>query len=133
MAMVWRVAAVGMAAVIAAWFALGIHQAVDTSQATALITGPSPLSAARAAHARALLSSAATLNPDQTVNVLRGELAMAQNQNAAAQQILVGVTRSEPQNLDAWIQLAYAAARNRDRRLLVLTGRRISGLYPKLH
>jgi predicted Zn-dependent protease len=133
MATGWRVTLVAVALVVAAWFALGVRQAVNTTRATALITGPGQLTPARGHDARSLLDSAATLNPDRTVNLLRGELALAQNHNASAQRILLALTHSEPQNLDAWVQLAYAAARNHDRALLVLTGRKISALYPKLH
>lgn len=133
MATVWRVVLVAVAVVVAAWFALGIRQAVNTARATALITGQSRLTAAQARHARSLLDSASTLNPDRTVNLLRGELALAENHNASAQRILLALVHSEPKNLDAWVRLAYAAARNHDRALLVLTARRLTALYPKLH
>lgn len=133
MARVWRVVLVAVAVVVAAWFALGVRQAVNTTRATALIAGQGRLTPAQARHARSLLNSAATLNPDRTVSLLRGELALAENHNASAQRILLALVHSEPQNLDAWVQLAYAAARNHDRALLVLTAHKVTALYPRLH
>jgi predicted Zn-dependent protease len=121
-----------VAVLAAAWFALGVRQSTDTSEASALITGPSPLSAGQANRARSLLSSASTLNPDKTVAILRGQLAIDQHQNADAVQTLEAVTRDEPDNLSAWIQLAYAAGRAGNRGELTQAGRRISYLFPKL-
>lgn len=132
MTVIARVLVLVVAVAAAAWFALGIRQSTDTARATALITGPAPLSAADARRASTLLSDAATLNPDQTVGILRGQLALDLRHNAAAVRILLGVTRREPDNLAAWIQLAYAAGRAGDRSILVLTGREISRLFPKL-
>jgi hypothetical protein len=133
MAIVLRLGAVVAALVVVGWFALGIRQANGISQATGLVTGASHLTAVQAARARSALDTAATLNPDRTVDILRGQLALDRGRSAEAQRILLAVTREEPQNLTAWIQLAYAAARNHHDRLLALTGRRISALFPEVH
>ena len=92
-----------------AWFALGIVQSIDTTRATTIVSSSAPMTAQRAAHARSLLDSAQTLNPDQTVTMLRGELASELNQPARAVALLESVTASEPLNADAWVTLARVA------------------------
>jgi hypothetical protein len=132
MAMVSRAALLVLALVACAWFGLAAQQAHDMSKASALLSGGRPLSEQQARTARSLLSSAGTLNPDLTVEELRGRLAFDQHQNAAAELIFASVARREPMNLAAWTQLAYAAAKARDRRTLIEAASRISALYPKL-
>ncbi len=121
-----------LALVAIAWFALAVRQAQDTNGATALLSAPAPLSAQQAQRARSLLSSAGTLNPDLTVDLLRGQLALDQHHSAAAERILESVTRREPLNFLAWTQLAFAAARRGDRRTLVVAARHLSALFPKV-
>ena len=127
-----RAALAALAVVVCAWFALGFVQARDTGRATSLITSTATVGAGDAARARSLLSSAGTLNPDQTVDILRGVLQVRTQQFAAAQRTLLAVTRREPMNLDAWVQLAFAAARNGDRALTILAADRISTLHGKV-
>lgn len=99
--------AAGCVALVAcAWFALGAVQAIDTSRATALLSGRS-ISPRRADEVRSLLDTAGTLNPDQSVNLLRGQLAYRQGHIGRARGILLSVTQAEPQNLQAWLQLAH--------------------------
>ena len=126
-----RIVVLGVAVAAAAWFALGIRQSIDTSRASALITGPAPLSAKDVSRASSLLHSASTLNPDRTVDILRGQLAIDQHRPAAAVAMLESVTRAEPQNLSAWVQLAYAAAGAGDHTVLTLAGHEVSKLFPK--
>jgi predicted Zn-dependent protease len=104
-----RVAVVTVSLVVLAWFALGIHQSDDLSAASAIASRPHP-SAAAAHHADALLDSAATLNPDRTVDITRAQLALARGDSARARAILLALTRAEPQNLDAWIGLVRASS-----------------------
>jgi predicted Zn-dependent protease len=106
---VLRVSLVVVAVAACAWFGLGIVQSIDTTRATAIVSSPAPLTAHQAAHARSLLDSAGTLNPDKTVAILRGELASRLGQNARAIAILEGVTANEPLNADAWLTLAQVA------------------------
>ena len=131
MSIVDRVAVLVVAVAAAAWFALGIRQSTDTSRASALITGASKLSAKEARRASSLLDSASTLNPDRTIDILRGQLAIDQGHNAAAVAMLESVASAEPQNLSAWVQLAYAAARAGDRATLTRAGHEVSQLFPK--
>jgi predicted Zn-dependent protease len=107
--MLGRVALTLLAAVICAWFVLGSRQAHDLSSATAIVDASSTPSAQQAARARSLLSSASTLNPDRQVEVERGMLALVRGHSARAVAILEGITREEPMNLVAWVDLAQAA------------------------
>jgi hypothetical protein len=102
-----RAGAIGcVAALVCAWYVLGAIQAIDTNRATALLSAGS-IGPRKAAEVRSLLDTAGTLNPDQRVNVLRGQLAAKQGHIVRARQIFSSVTRTEPQNLQAWLQLAY--------------------------
>jgi hypothetical protein len=104
---VLRVAAVAFAVAACVWFAIGARQAHEVTVATNIITSShTPASLARASSA---LSSAAFLNPDQNVDILRGRVAIARDQVAHAQQILSRVTEQEPLNLTAWIWFTGAS------------------------
>ncbi len=103
-----RVLLAALALLACAWFALGIHQTDDLAAADHIAAAPHP-SPARIRHAEALLSSARVLNPDQTVAVTRAQLALDAGADARARAILGSVVRSEPDNLDAWIELVRAS------------------------
>jgi predicted Zn-dependent protease len=107
--MIGRVALTLLAVLVCAWFVLGSRQAHDLDTATAIVDASSAPSAQEAARARSLLSSASTLNPDRQVEIERGMLALARGHSARAISILEGVTRAEPMNLVAWVDLAQAA------------------------
>lgn len=104
-----RIAAICLALIIGAWFALGWVQARDEGQAAALLSATSSPSATQAARIRSLLGSAATLNPDRTVDLSRAQLASDLHDHSASIGILERVTRSEPQNALAWTQLGFSA------------------------
>jgi hypothetical protein len=101
---------IGLVAVliVCAWFALGIRQAHDTAQATALLSR-TPLSATQAAHIASLLHTAEQLNPDVQVDILRGQLAHDRGRRRQAAQILASVVRREPENAFAWFWKAITA------------------------
>jgi hypothetical protein len=93
-----------LAVILTAWFALVSVQARDTDVATNIINGPAP-PAARARQARDLLDTAAILSPDREVDLLRSQLAHSLGDNAQARRLAAAVTRSEPDNAEAWFQL----------------------------
>jgi hypothetical protein len=97
-----------LAVLVCAWFVVGIRQTHDINQASAIITAAGTPSAAASAHAGSLLTSAGWLNPDSEVDVLRGRLALLNNDAGQAEGIFAEVTRSEPMNLEAWVLLAQA-------------------------
>jgi predicted Zn-dependent protease len=99
----------------------------DTSRATALLS-QGRLSQHQVAEAGSLLATAGALNPDQTVNLLRGQLAYKEGLAARATRTFLAVTRSEPQNLQAWLALAHTSAHAPKDFVLAL--RHISQLLP---
>jgi predicted Zn-dependent protease len=108
-----------VAAMIATgWFALGVYQSRSVSQARSAAVGR--LTVAQARHADNLLDDAAALNPDQAVDVLRAQVALASGDAVRSRQILKRVVRREPQNLDAWIALTRASANDFRQRQLAL-------------
>lgn len=104
------------------------------AQATAIIGSGRPLSARQVDRAAAALSSAGTLNPDLEVDVLRGELAIAQGHFAQARRILFGVIRQEPKLLAAWQLYARASVHNRVAFFAAQIGiRRLVRTFPPAH
>lgn len=115
-----RIALAAAALLVAAWFALGVYESRAISQATSVAAGRGPVTAAEARRADRLLHDAATLNPDRAVDVLRAQVAIARGDTAHARQILNGVVRREPQDLDAWIALANASTADFRQRQIAL-------------
>jgi hypothetical protein len=87
------------------------------------------LSASQAAAVSDQLSSAATLNPDRQVAVLRARLALLQGDRAGSTQILKGVVAHEPENISAWIALAVSDPSPAELRLAI---GKVAQLDPKL-
>ncbi|MGO9900806.1 MAG: hypothetical protein ACLP0J_14200 [Solirubrobacteraceae bacterium] len=123
-----RVLAAVTALVVCGSFALAIRQSVDADAASSIIDAPAPLTAPRAAHASSLLRSAAFLNPDRSVDLLRSALALRLRHYARARALALSVTRSEPQNLQAW--LAFGVASYGDRRAFLLALAQVARLAP---
>jgi predicted Zn-dependent protease len=101
-----------LALLAAAWFVLGAVQARDIDHATAAISAHPHPSARQAAQVTAWLDTASVLNPDRTVDLLRGQLDLARGRQAQAQRLMKAVTRAEPQNLNAWVALGRASSDN---------------------
>jgi predicted Zn-dependent protease len=101
-----RMAILGLAVVVCAWFAVGIRQARDIDRATSIVAGAELPTPAQARHARSLLNSATWLYPGTEVDVLRGRLAIQMGHRVQAQRIERSVTENEPLNLDGWVWLA---------------------------
>jgi hypothetical protein len=100
-----RAGLAGAAVVIAAWFVLVGVQTHATDAATTIITGHARPTAAQAAHAGRLLDTAATLNPDREVDLLRSQLAYARADKPRARRLAGRVAHAEPDNVQAWLQL----------------------------
>lgn len=125
-----RIVAAAVAAVACAWFVLGARQAHDLDRATAFIDSHRSATPQQVRQVGSLLGGAATLNPDRTPEILRGQLALIAGHPAQAQRILLGVVRREPENLEAWFQVGVASAHNPALANLAL--RRISQLDPRI-
>jgi predicted Zn-dependent protease len=126
-----RVVGVVVAVIVCAWFALGIRQAHDANRATDILAGASPLTSPQVHEAGSLLHRAGQLNPDRSVDLLRSQLALRQGDAARARAIALGVTRAEPENLDAW--LAYGEASTHDRLAFLLALQHLNRLAPPVH
>lgn len=106
---VLRIGAAAAALVACAWFVLGAIEAHEVSVATGIVATPGTPGASALSHAASELSSAGFLNPDRTVDILEGRVAIKRGQITHAQRILRAVTRAEPENLEAWIWLTGAS------------------------
>ena len=103
-----RLLVVGSALLVAAWFAVGVRQAIDTNRAAAILQSSARLTPARARTADRLLRVASFLNPDRQVQLLRSQAALAAGDRATARRLAAEVTRLEPLNAAAWYQLVRA-------------------------
>jgi hypothetical protein len=119
-------AAIG-ALVVAAWFYVGTRQTSDLAAATKIVNAGDHLSAADARHARALLHSAAFLNPDRTVVLQRSRVALETGQRARAYRLATSVARAEPMSVLAWEDVFRSAPGQAGREEAV---RRVRGLVP---
>jgi len=131
MATVVRGSIVGLAVAACVWFALAARAAHDIDRANAIVSAEAPLTAARAAPARALLDSAGMLNPDTAVDLLRAKVALGRNDEAGAVRTILSVTKREPLNLEAWVALAQATL-HRNSRLVLLAVDNIGRLDPEI-
>jgi predicted Zn-dependent protease len=98
-----------LALVACAWFAFGIRQAIDTSRATAIANRGNHVTATQVHQVSSLAAGARLLNPDKQPDVLLGQTEFEHGDSAAARGVLEPVTRSEPQNVTAWLWLARAS------------------------
>jgi hypothetical protein len=126
-----RISLVALSICACAWFGLGIVQSHATDAASSIVSGSGRLAPAQAARARSLLATAATLNPDHSVDLLRAELAVREGRTSAAIAILRQTAADEPMNLSAWLALAQTAL-GHNRQVLNLTIPRLATLDPKL-
>lgn len=111
-ATVARAGAAVLAIVVCAWFALGVRAFRDQDSVIASLAGRGPVSAAQARADRASLAEAATLNPDQGVDLLRAQLESRAGDSRAALRLASQVSRHEPENINAWLLIAVVAHRN---------------------
>jgi predicted Zn-dependent protease len=96
------------AVIVAAWFALGAYQAVNQADARDEIARLPAPTAAQTREIKRRLDRADTLNPDRGVTILRARAALQEPDLPRAVQLLQGVVRDEPENLEAWSLLAFA-------------------------
>jgi Tfp pilus assembly protein PilF len=120
-----------VALVVCAWFALGARQSHDLNVATDIVSAPGSLAPGQARQAAALLDRAGQLNPDTSVDLARSQLALRQGDVARARALARNVTRSEPDNIQAW--LTYATASAHDPAGFSLALRHLDQLAPPVH
>ncbi len=116
-----------VAIIVAGWFGLSARQAHNVNVAKAILSNVNGPSRAQVQHVSALLRSAATLNPDREVDLLRGDLEVAGGARRRAAQIFLQVANSEPSNLEAWYEVANVTT---DPHSLAVALRQIAALAP---
>jgi Tfp pilus assembly protein PilF len=108
-----RITLAAVALIVCAWFALGIRQTRNQERADALIHQAGTPTKAQTVEVLALLRRSSELNPDRTIDLLRAMAEVRAGEVALAERQMKNVVRDEPMNVDAWINLAFAA-RQRD-------------------
>lgn len=101
-----------LALLIAVWFGIGVRQSTTQNHAEAIIESASRLTAAQARQASRLLDDAGTLNPNRQIELDRSTLMLERGDPVAARDDAAAVIRAEPQNVQAWLTLAYASSRD---------------------
>lgn len=114
-----------------AWFVLGVVQARDFNRAADIIEGAHSLDSTQANHVRSLLDTAATLDPNRSVTMLRAQAASLSGQPHQAIRLAEQVTTAEPRNLNAWLLLSQVAL-HVNRQLLGHAVLRLKQLDPRL-
>ena len=86
-----------------AWFFIGARQAHELDSATTLINHQAGNSTRASEQTLALLRSADFLLPGNEADLLRASLALQRREYAKARRLIGRATRSEPDDLNAWI------------------------------
>jgi Flp pilus assembly protein TadD len=124
----WLLGAVALVA--CAWFALGARQAIDTQRATAIAVRGKTASVAELRKVRSLVHGAGLLNPDSEPDLLLARVEIEHGDLAQARSAFKALTRSEPQNIEAWALLAAASGSQPS--LLRLALRHVHDLEPRV-
>ena len=99
-----------VAAITCAWFVISAKQAHDVDAANSILTTSSkPLTAHQRRETASLIAAAGFLYPGQDVPILKARYFLTIGQDSRARSALVGITRAEPDNLTAWIQVGALA------------------------
>jgi predicted Zn-dependent protease len=104
-----RLAIAALAVAACAWFVIGVIQSNNESQATALINGSGKPTPAQTAQIERWLDTAATLDPDRNIDLLRAQAEVRAGQSDKALVLMKRVVADEPRNADAWIVFGFAA------------------------
>ncbi len=123
-----RMGLVAVALAVAAWFLVGVR-ATQSEERLQVVIEHGQLSPGELRAAAADVSRAGTLNPDELVNILRGEVAFHSANPASAIPIAEAVTSREPDNPDGWLLLEVVAAKH-DPALVRRSELRLAQLVP---
>ena len=125
--------AVSIAAAIAAcvWFALGIRSSHDADKVNSLIGNAKTITHAQARADDLALNDAEVLDPDQSLEQLRAEVALHEGDRTAALAIAKRIVSREPQNPYDWLLLKVLSTRI-DPALNRLAQLRIAQLVPSV-
>jgi thioredoxin-like negative regulator of GroEL len=125
-----RAAFVVLSLLACVWFSIAIRQAHDTARASAIVSDGAPTGARQEREVSSLVDAARLLNPDKEIDVLLGEAEIEHGDYLRARHVLEAVTRSEPENIEAWLWLAHSATN--DRSLLFIALLHVRQLDPPI-
>jgi hypothetical protein len=113
-----RVSLIVAALAACAWFALGIRSSHDADRVSALLSSASSIPAFQARADYSTLDDAEVLNPDQSLELLRSEVALHSGQHSYALAVATRIVAREPSNPNGWLALEvvsdkFAPALNR--------------------
>jgi hypothetical protein len=106
-----RLSVLALAVVACAWFAVGVIQSHDQTEAEALLQRVGTPTPATTASIMSLLSTAGTVNPDRNIELDRSQAQSRAGQAQAGVATAERVATAEPQNVNAWLVLGFAAGR----------------------
>jgi hypothetical protein len=106
-----RLSVLALAVVACAWFAVGIVQTRDQTQAETLLHRFATPTPATTANIMSLLGSAGILNPDRNIALDRSQAQTRAGRPQAGVATAESVVSAEPQNVTAWLVLGFAAGR----------------------
>lgn len=110
--LVARLGLLTLAVVACAWFTLGIRSVIDQQAVTNLVDhATGPLTPRQESRALGQLNSAAVLDPDGEMDVLRAHVLLDAGHHARARQVLRALLAREPKNLEAWTVLRASSQR----------------------
>ena len=99
----WRAGLVVLAVLAAAWFVIGARQAHELDGASNLIDHQAGNSTQASDRTLALLRAADFLHPGDQTDLLRARLALERREYPRAKRLIEQATRSQPDDLNAWI------------------------------
>ena len=113
-----RVSLIVAALAACAWFALGIRSSHDADKVGSLVGQASSISPAQARADYRMIDDAEVLNPDQSLELLRSEVALHSGQHSYALAVAKRIVAREPSNPNGWLALEvvsdkFAPALNR--------------------
>jgi hypothetical protein len=124
-----RLVLVAVAVLACAWFGLAIRSTHDAQSVTDLLSAHNSLTPAQAASAQRTLAQARVLNPDERLNILRAQADFHAGLVRRAVALVRGTVGREPDNVDAWVDLAVMSQQV-DPSLARLAHQRVRQLVP---
>jgi hypothetical protein len=106
-----RLSVLAFAVVACVWFAIGVVQTHDQTKAEGLLDRFSTPTPATTASIMSLLGDAGTLNPDHNIELDRSQAQTRAGRAQAGVATAERVVTAEPQNVNAWLVLGFAAGR----------------------
>lgn len=127
--LVLRTVLITIAVAACAWFALAIRSSHEVDRVSSALAFAANITPAQVRSYDQALDRAAVLDPDQTIETNRAEVALHAGDRAAALAIAQRVVKREPDNPYAWLLVRVLAVQGRPA-LFRLAQLRIAQLVP---